>query len=92
MLFVSLGLGQLKVRRQTQSTGLVAPLFYGGMNHRITGSLELEGTSEGHLVQLTCNEQGHHSEGCPGPDPALTLILEDPSKAINFYERMRKLE
>jgi len=27
----------------------------------IVESLELEGTSEGHLVQLSCNEQGHHS-------------------------------
>ncbi len=28
-------------------------------NHRILESLELEVTSEGHLVQLPCNEQGH---------------------------------
>jgi len=34
---------------------------------RIIESLELEGTSEGHLVQLLCNEQGHHRSGCPGP-------------------------
>jgi len=28
-------------------------------SHRIKGSLELEGTLKGHLVQLPCNEQGH---------------------------------
>jgi len=27
--------------------------------HRITKSLELEGTFRDHLVQLSCNEQGH---------------------------------
>ena len=27
--------------------------------HRIIGFFELEGTLEGHLVQLPCNEQGH---------------------------------
>jgi len=26
--------------------------------HRVIGSFELEGTLEGHLVQLPCNEQG----------------------------------
>ena len=29
--------------------------------YRIIEYSELEGTSEGHLVQLPCNEQGHHS-------------------------------
>ena len=29
--------------------------------YRIIESLELEGTSEGRLVQLHCIEQGHHS-------------------------------
>ena len=39
---------------------------------RIIGSLELEGPSEGHLILLPCNEQGHHSRSsCPGSDPAL---------------------
>ena len=28
-------------------------------DHRITEPLELEETSEGHIVQLPCNEQGH---------------------------------
>jgi len=43
-------------------------------NHTITESLELEGTSEGHLVQLPPNEQGHHSSiRMPGPAPALPL-------------------
>ena len=28
-------------------------------NHGIIESLELEETSEGHLVQIPCNEQGH---------------------------------
>ena len=33
--------------------------------------LELEGTAEGHLVQLPCNEQGHHGQiRLPRPDPA----------------------
>lgn len=28
------------------------------LNHRIVESSELEGTSKGHVVQLTCSEQG----------------------------------
>lgn len=29
--------------------------------HSIVEYLELEGTSEDHVVQLPCDEQGHHS-------------------------------
>jgi len=32
-------------------------------DHRILESLELEGTSEGHQIQLPCNAQGQHSTG-----------------------------
>ena len=31
------------------------------LENRVIEPLELEGTSEGKLVQLPCNEQGHHS-------------------------------
>lgn len=30
-------------------------------NHSIMASLELEGSYEGHVVQLPCSERGHHS-------------------------------
>ena len=30
-------------------------------NNRLIESLDLERTSEDHLVQLPCNEQGHHT-------------------------------
>jgi len=36
--------------------GLLRPTF-----HRIIEPLELEGTFKCHLVQLPCNEQGHHN-------------------------------
>ena len=35
------------------------PDFQASACHRIIKSLELDGTSEGHLVQLPCNEQEH---------------------------------
>jgi len=44
-----------------------ALLFQGGAkagyawNHRIIECLELEGTLNGHPVQLPCSAQGHHS-------------------------------
>jgi len=38
-------------------------------NHRIIESLELEGTFEGHRVQLSCNDQGH-----PQLDQVFALI------------------
>ena len=41
------------------------------IGNNIIESLELEGTSEGHLVQLPCNEETSTAQsGCPGPDPA----------------------
>mgnify|MGYP001854967389 CR=1 len=39
--------------------GKVMNLLHQG--HRFIESLEKEGTFKDHLVQLPCNEQGHHS-------------------------------
>jgi len=39
--------------------GHIGCACHGSLGHRIIESFELEGTLEGHLVQLPCNEQGH---------------------------------
>jgi len=55
-----------KVQRETELLGKSGSEFAGKhlKNHNIIeslDSLELEGTSDGHLVQLPCSAQGHHS-------------------------------
>ena len=51
------GIGNFKIsfRDDRHCTALYCKL------NRIIESLKLEGTFEGHLVSLPCNEQGHHS-------------------------------
>lgn len=47
------------VFRKWQTLALIATSVSTGSNHRIIDVFQLEGTFKGHLVQVSCNEQGH---------------------------------
>jgi len=51
--------GNFRQRHTPQALKQMPFLLKTNIYHRITESLELEGTFKGHLVQLPCNEQGH---------------------------------
>jgi len=51
----------MMVRDRGQQVVSTAVFSQGILQNRIIESVELKGTSEGNLVQLPCNEQGHHS-------------------------------